>query len=122
MLGGGENSSPQSNLLGADRTWRCVIMTQRHQPTTPGTETIQTESSNHEQINGMVSALGGLADGAVNFCEGHSKTDAASNQRVTMGDLLVWGQFLNPNVNQDTIGKLSLRVFNWYNKNVVVPV
>jgi hypothetical protein len=33
------------------------------------------------------------------------KTDAASNGMVTMGDWLVWGQFLDPNVNQDTIGK-----------------
>jgi hypothetical protein len=48
----------------------------------------------------------GLADGAVNFCEGHRKTDADSNGRVTLGDWLIWGQFLDPNVNQDTIGKL----------------
>jgi hypothetical protein len=31
------------------------------------------------------------------------KTDAASDGSVTMGDWLVWGQFLDPNVNQDTI-------------------
>jgi hypothetical protein len=58
VLGGGENSLPQSNLLGADRTWGYVVMTQSHQPTTPGAETIPTESSNHEQIDGMVSAPG----------------------------------------------------------------
>ena len=61
MLGGGEKSPQQSNLLGADQTWCYVVMTQRHQPTTPGApETIRMESSNHEQIDGMVSALGGV--------------------------------------------------------------
>jgi hypothetical protein len=35
-------------------------MTQSHQPTTPGTETIPTESSNHELIDGMVSVPGGV--------------------------------------------------------------
>ncbi len=34
--------------------------TQRHQPTTPGAETIPTESSNHELIDGIVSAPGGV--------------------------------------------------------------
>ncbi len=58
VLGGGENSPPQSNLLGADWTWCDVVMTQSHQPTTPGAETIPTESSNHELIDGMVSVLG----------------------------------------------------------------
>ena len=60
VLGGGENSPPQSNLLGADRTWCYVVMTQSHQPTTPGAETIPPESSNHELIEGMVSVLGGV--------------------------------------------------------------
>jgi hypothetical protein len=60
MLRGGENSPHQSNLFGTDRTWCYVVMTQRHQLTTPGAETIQTEISNHEQIDGMVSALGGV--------------------------------------------------------------
>jgi hypothetical protein len=60
VLGGGENSPPQSNLLGADRTWCYVVMTQSHQPTLPGAETIPTESSNHEQIDGKVSAPGGV--------------------------------------------------------------
>jgi hypothetical protein len=32
--------------------------TQRHQPTTAGAETIPTESSNHEQNDGMVSVPG----------------------------------------------------------------
>ncbi len=58
VLGGGENSPPQSNLLGADWTWCYVVMTQSHQPTTPSAETIPTESSNHELIDGMVSVLG----------------------------------------------------------------
>ncbi len=40
------------------------------------------------------------------FLRDTGKTDAASNGRVTVGDWLVWGQFLDPNVNQDTIGKL----------------
>jgi hypothetical protein len=58
VLEGGENSPHQFNLLGADRTWCYVVMTQHHQPTTPGDKTIRTDSSNHEQINGMVSAPG----------------------------------------------------------------
>jgi hypothetical protein len=49
---------PKSNLFGANWTWCYVIMTQCHQPTTPGAETIRTESSIHEQIDGMVSAPG----------------------------------------------------------------
>ncbi len=48
-----------------------------------------------------------------------AKTNADSDGRVTMGDWLVWGQFLDPNVNQDTIEKLSSRAFNWCNKNMV---
>jgi hypothetical protein len=64
-----------------------------------------------------------LADGAVNFCEGQKKlmrllAIAGSQLR----DWLVWGQFLDPNINQDTIGKLSSRAFDWCNKNMVVPV
>jgi hypothetical protein len=35
-----------------------------------------------------------------------AKTVAGSYMRVTMGDWLVWDQFLDPNVNLDTIGKL----------------
>jgi hypothetical protein len=58
VLGGGKNNPHQSNLFGADRTWYYVVMTQRHQRTTPGAETIRTESSNHEQIDGMILALG----------------------------------------------------------------
>jgi hypothetical protein len=70
VLGGGEISPPWSNLLGADRTWCYVIMTKRHQPTAPGAETIQTESSNHEQINDMVSAPGGVGWCRCNFLWG----------------------------------------------------
>jgi hypothetical protein len=40
------------------------------------------------------------------FVRETEKTDAASDQRLTMGDRLIWGDFLDPNVNQDTIGKL----------------
>jgi hypothetical protein len=39
-----------------------------------------------------------------------------------MGDMLVWGQFWDPNVNQDTVRKHSSRAFDSCNKNVVVPV
>jgi hypothetical protein len=60
VLGGDENSPHQSNLLGANWTWCYVVMTQHHQPTTPGAETIQTKSSNNEQIDGMVSAPDGV--------------------------------------------------------------
>jgi hypothetical protein len=35
-----------------------------------------------------------------------AKTVAGSYMRVTMGDWLVWDQFLDPNVNQDTIEKV----------------
>jgi hypothetical protein len=41
VLGGGEKSPQHSNLLGANRTWRYVVMTQCHQLTTPGAETLQ---------------------------------------------------------------------------------
>ncbi len=110
VLGGGENSPHQSNLLGADRTWSYVVMTQHHQPTTPGAETIPTDSSKHEQID---SAPGKVGWWRCKFLWGtQKKTDAASNGRATMGDWLVWGQFLNPNVNQDTIGKLLWRAFD----------
>jgi hypothetical protein len=47
VIGGGENSPHQSNLFGANQTWCYVVITQRHQPTTPGAKTKQTESSNH---------------------------------------------------------------------------
>jgi hypothetical protein len=60
VLGGGENSPHQSNLLGADWTWCYVVMIQSHQPATPGNETTPTESLNHKQIEGMVLVLGGV--------------------------------------------------------------
>ncbi len=55
------------------------------------------------------------------FVEDTAKTDAASNSRVTTGERLVWGQISDPNVNQDTIGKLWSRAFYWCNKNAMVP-
>ena len=65
----------------------------------------------------------GLADGAVGFfVEDTAKTDAASDSRVTRGEKLVWGQISDPNINQDTVGKLSSRAFYWCNTNMVVPV
>ncbi len=48
----------------------------------------------------------GLADGAVIFVEDTAKTDATSDSRITMGEWLVWGRISDPNINQDTIGKL----------------
>ncbi len=48
------------NFLAPIRHGVICRHTQRHQLTTPGTETIPTESSNHEQIDGMVSAPGGV--------------------------------------------------------------
>jgi len=79
-------------------------MTQHHQLTTPGTEMKRTESSAHERVNGIVSAPeGGSADGAVNFQGGGAKTVAGSYMRVTIGDLLVWAQKLDPILQHDTI-------------------
>jgi hypothetical protein len=63
------------------------------------------------------------ADGAVNFCEGRRKNWCCySNGNVAIGDWLVWGQFLDPNITQDTIGNLWSRVFDWCNENMVVFV
>jgi hypothetical protein len=42
--------------------------------------------------------------------------------RVTMGDLMVWALKLDPNLNQNTIGKLSSRAFDWCNKNAIVSL
>jgi hypothetical protein len=56
------------------------------------------------------------------FVEDTAKTDAASDSRVTMGERLVWGQISDPNVNQDTVGKLWSRAFLWCNKNAKVPM
>jgi hypothetical protein len=50
--------APPCNLLCADWTWCYVVTTHCHQPTTLGTETIQTDSTNHKQSNGMVSRPG----------------------------------------------------------------
>ncbi len=38
--------------------------------------------------------------------EDTAKTDAASDSRVMRGESLVWGQISDPNVYQDTVGKL----------------
>jgi hypothetical protein len=48
-----------------DMVLRCH--TQHHQLTTPGAETIPTESSNHEQFDGMVSAPSGVGWWHCNF-------------------------------------------------------
>jgi hypothetical protein len=44
VLDGGENSPHQSNLFWSRSDMVLRRHTQRHQPTTPGTETIPTES------------------------------------------------------------------------------
>jgi hypothetical protein len=49
-----------------------------------------------------------------------AKTVAGSYMRVTMREWLVWGQISDPNINQDTIGKLQSRAFYWCNKNEIV--
>jgi len=64
VLGGGANSPPMQPSLQWQIswwTWCYVLTTQHHQLTTPSAETIRTESSNNKQINGMVSALGGVS-------------------------------------------------------------
>ncbi len=50
----------RQKVLGGQSDMVLCRHTQCHQPTTSGTETIPTESSNHELIEGMVSALGGV--------------------------------------------------------------
>ncbi len=122
VLGGSEKSPTNPTFLvpighGVMSSWHNAI-SQPH----PAHKTIQTESSTHEQIDGMVSVPSGVGWWRWKFCKGHRKTDAASNGRVTMGDWLVWGQCLDPNVNQDTIGKLWSRTFDWCDKNMVVFV
>jgi hypothetical protein len=41
-----------------------------------------------------------------------AKTVAGSYIMVRMGDLMVWALKLDPNLHQNTIGKLSSRAFN----------
>ncbi len=51
LLRGGANSPPMQPSLrhqNSCQTWCYVIRTQHHQPTMPGTETIQTEGPHHE--------------------------------------------------------------------------
>ena len=50
------------------RTWCHVVRTQHHQPTTPGAEMIRiTEDPYHGPINGIISALGRVADEDINL-------------------------------------------------------
>jgi hypothetical protein len=56
------------------------------------------------------------------FCWWTAKTIAGSYMRVTMGDLLVWGQKLDPNLYHNTLGKLTSRAIHWYNNIVVILV
>ncbi len=51
VLGGGANSplmQPSSRHQNSHQTWCYAVRTQHHQPTMPGTETIQTEGPHHE--------------------------------------------------------------------------
>jgi hypothetical protein len=45
---------------------------------------------------------------------------ASSDASVLEGKWMVWGQILDPNVDQDTIRKLSSTAFYWCHKNMVV--
>ncbi len=58
--GRGENRPPPIQPFWSRLGMVLCRHTQRQQPTTPGTETIPTESSNHELIDGIVSAPGGV--------------------------------------------------------------
>jgi hypothetical protein len=51
-----------------------------------------------------------------------AKTVAGSYMRVMMGYLMVWALNLVPNLHQSTIGKLSSRAFDRFNKNAIVPL
>jgi hypothetical protein len=56
------------------------------------------------------------------FWCGWPKVVAGSDDRVLLGKWMLWAEKLEPNVHQDTIGKLSSRAFDWCNKNMVVLV
>ncbi len=60
VLRGGANSPPMQPSLhrqNSHQTWCYVVRTQHHQPTMPGTETIQTEGPHHEWGNCIIIAL-----------------------------------------------------------------
>jgi hypothetical protein len=106
VLGGGENSPHQSNLHGANQTRCYIVMTQCISQPHPVLEPYEQRDQIMNKLMVWLQCQAGLPDGAVNFCEGHRKNDTSNDGRVTMGNWLVWGQFLDPNVNQDTMGKL----------------
>jgi hypothetical protein len=56
----------------------------------------------------------------MNFLVGWPKPIASSDARVLEGKWMVWGQNLDPNVDQDTIRNLSSMTFYWCHKNMVV--
>jgi hypothetical protein len=58
----------------------------------------------------------------MNFLVGMAKPIASSNASVLEGKWMVWGQILDPNVNQDTVRKLSSTAFYWCHKNMVAPL
>jgi hypothetical protein len=73
VLGGGENSPHQSNLFGADQTW-CYVVTHSaisrpHSALKPYQQRVQTMN----KLMVWFQRRAELADGAVIFCEGHSK-------------------------------------------------
>jgi hypothetical protein len=47
----------------------------------------------------------------MNFVVVMAKPIASSDARVLEGKWMVWGQFFDPNINQDTVRKLFLTAF-----------
>jgi hypothetical protein len=58
----------------------------------------------------------------MNFLVGWPKTIASSNASVLEGKWMDWRQILDPNVNQDTVRKLSSTAFYWCHKDMVVSL
>jgi hypothetical protein len=111
VLREGENSPHQSNPFGTDWTW-CYVVTH-----SAISQPHRCWNHTNREFKPWTNWWYGFSDGQNwlialwFFVEDTAKTDAASNIRVTMGECLVWGQISDPNVNQDTIGKLWSRAF-----------
>jgi hypothetical protein len=58
----------------------------------------------------------------MNFLVGMAKTIASSNASVLERKWIVWGQILDPNIDQDTVRKLSSTAFYWCHKNMVISL
>ncbi len=62
----------------------------------------------------------GSADDDIFFLADGKTIEQLADMRVKMGDLLVWGQKLDPNLNQDTLGKTTsgistvLIILQWF--------